>query len=493
MVASEDAAVIVDPYSSGRFLFYELKDRNIPIICVRSSLQLGSFFLRVYDTHRNYFAETVDFQEQCDSNLSTLVERLRLLPYRVVAVFAGCEPGVDLSERLAEALYLPTANGTALLRARKDKAEMQEQLRRCGVPAAEQLKSGDLKTLLDWANSRGQWPLVAKPISSSGSDGIFFCQGEADLREAHKVIVGTVNPNGVMNTDVALQEFLTGDEYIVDTVSRDGRHECVAIWVYRKRHGLPWNPTAIISEGNLLLPSSGDVQDQLVTYVCNVLDAVGLRFGPCHTEVMLTPRGPILVEVNCRLHGLQGPRLIELATGTSKATAAVDALLNGELFDHNWVPPPGRYLYPLKKHCQQLVLISPTEGYLTKPIQDVILSMKLPSVVEILPAVQKGGYLRQSCDLNSAAGTLLLVHESEEQLIADIERVREAEDNGQLYIVSEHPLPNSPRSGPASKNEELNSPRLQSIDKAAQVWAEFTLDKDSPTSSPDLELTGLVI
>lgn len=48
-------------------------------------------------------------------------------------MFAGCEPGVGLADILAEALKLPTANGTALSKARKDKAEMQEQLRRCGV------------------------------------------------------------------------------------------------------------------------------------------------------------------------------------------------------------------------------------------------------------------------------------------------------------------------------------------------------------------------
>ena len=29
-------------------------------------------------------------------------------------------------------------------------------------------------------------------------------------------------------------EFLAGDEYVVDTVSRDGVHKCVCIWKYIK-------------------------------------------------------------------------------------------------------------------------------------------------------------------------------------------------------------------------------------------------------------------
>merc|ERR1711972_568071 len=137
-----------------------------------------------------------------------------------------------------------------------------------------------------------------------------------------------------------------------------------------------------VSEGNRLLPPSGEKQDLLVDYTFKVLDAVGLRYGPCHTEIMLTARGPILVEVNCRLHGLQGPRLIELATGCSKAHAAADTLLGGKLFEERFVPAPERFLYPLQQQCQQLVLISPVEGYLKKPIQETIAEMMLPSVVE---------------------------------------------------------------------------------------------------------------
>ncbi len=35
------------------------------------------------------------------------------------------------------------------------------------------------------------------------------------------------------------------------------------------------------------------------------------------------------------------------------------------------------------------------------------LCQQLPSVVKVLPAVPKGRYLSQSCDLNSAAGYVL--------------------------------------------------------------------------------------
>jgi biotin carboxylase len=490
------AAVVVDPYSSGRFLVYELQQREVPIICVRSSLELSPYFLRVYDSHKHYFAETIDYPEL--GSIEALVAKVQCSAFEVTAVFAGSEPGVELAEYLSEALQLPTANGTGLLAARKDKAEMQDRLRACGVPAAAQFKSGKLDELLSWACDRNEWPLVAKPTGGSGSDGVFFCQGEDDLVKAHQQIIGAVNPNGVMNTDIALQEFLNGDEYIVDTVSRDGKHLIVAIWVYRKSRGLPWNPTAIISKCNVLLASDGEVQDQLANYAFQVLDAVGYRNGPCHTELMLTQRGPILVEVNTRLHGLQGPYLIGLATGTSKATYTADVLVdNGKLFNELYQPSPGRYLYPRHKYCVQLVLISPVEGYLKTSIQATISSMLLPSVIEVLPSVQRCGYIRQSCDLCTSAGQVLMVHESEEQIEADIQRIRDAEQSGELYPVSAEPLPDSPKLSPKMSPLSVGSgspgvaprSRMCSMEGAVEMWA--SLDELPEAADVTVQMTGL--
>lgn len=483
-----NAAVVVDPYSSGRFLLYELKKRDMPIICVRSSLKLGAYFLKVYETHKEYFVETVDFENF--ENVSQLVDFLRTLPFEVASVFGGSEPGVELADQLSEMLGLATANGTELLKARKDKAEMQERLRECGVPAAEQFRSGDLQALLKWARERGQWPVVAKPICSAGSDGVFFCQSEQDLTDAHKEIIGKLNPNGLINTDIALQEFLAGDEYIVDTVSFEGKHMIVACWVYEKLQGLPWNPTAILSTQNKLLPPTGEKQDELISYVTRVLDAVGIRYGACHTEVMFTKRGPILVEVNNRMHGLQGPRLIELATGTSKATYLADALAaEGELFNKLYVPQPDRYLYPMHKHCVQLILISSTEGYLRKPIQNVIKDMQLSSVVEICPAVQRGGYLRQTCDLPSSAGGVLMVHESAEVIENEVRLIRKAEKNGELYSISTEPLPESPKFSPESPKPASVCSPLHSMEKAEELWAVL---EELPEAA-EVELTGFDI
>jgi len=439
-VAPQTAAVVVvDPYSSGKYLLQELEQRGMPMIAVRSTTKMSQQFLRSHETNRRFFVEVFEFEEMT-GGMKQLADSLGSLPYEVVAVLPGSEPGVELANLLAHELELPAANPVDLLPARTDKAEMQEALRRNGVPAAKQFKSGDLEPLLEWARNENQWPLVAKPVGGAGSEGIFFCKKEDDIRAAHQHIVGNRSSTGALNTQLALQEFLDGDEYIVDTCSKNGKHLSVAIWVYKKIRGLPWNPTAIMPAQCMLLPPSGEIQDELVNYVFQVLDAVGLKNGPCHTEVMLTKRGPILVEVNARLHGLQGPRLIELCTGISKATYTADAMVyGGQLFEKLYGDGQangGRYLYPLQKNCVCAMLISPVEGVLMAPIEDTLAKMQLQSSLEILPAVGKGQRIVPTKDLPTLAGTVLFVHESLDQITADIQKIRDAEASLELYPVS---------------------------------------------------------
>jgi biotin carboxylase len=425
---SEEAVVVVDPYSSGRFYLYELKRRGYPIVVVRSSLDVGAYFKKVFDSHQEYFAAIIDFPNY--ASVDELQEALVSLPYTIVAVIAGSDVGVELADHLAEKMKMPNANGTELLLQRIDKASMQDQLRMCGIPAAEQIKSGQIQDLLLWARRWGKWPLVAKPSGGVGSEGIFFCKNEDDIVKAHGEIVGATNPKGVVNSAVALQEFLDGEEYIVDCISHEGRHICIAIWYQGKRRDLAWSPTSIMTTYNELLDPAGEIQNQLVNYTFQVLDAVGFKHGPSHNELMMTERGPILIEVNARMHGVQGPRVIELSTGTNKAEYACDIFVGDQkLFNSLYKAGPSRFLYQVKSQCFQLVLCCPRSGYYTRTLQDAIGALQLPSVVEVLSAKQVGDFQAASIDLPTSPGTVLMVHHSRAQLEADMRKIREAEED----------------------------------------------------------------
>ena len=62
---------------------------------------------------------------------------LLALPYRIVAVLAGSEPGVELADKLSHRLRLRT-NGEELSVARRNKYLMGEAVRAAGIRTVKQ-------------------------------------------------------------------------------------------------------------------------------------------------------------------------------------------------------------------------------------------------------------------------------------------------------------------------------------------------------------------
>lgn len=239
----------------------------------------------------------------------------RVSAYEPVAVMAGHEFGVEFADRLSEALGLPT-NGTALSKARRDKFTMIETIKAAGLRGARQLLATSAGELEAWHQEHGG-RVVVKPLSSAGNDGIRFCDTPQDSAAAFRELTGADNLFSQRNEGVVAQEYLYGGEYMVNTVSRDGRHHVTDIIATTR---ISVNGVHDISNSVYLLPRRGDVQDRLVPYALSVLDALGVRHGPAHTELKLTPEGPVLIETGARICGGDLPYYVRHATGESPST-----------------------------------------------------------------------------------------------------------------------------------------------------------------------------
>ena len=82
------------------------------------------------------------------------------------------------------------------------------------------------------------------------------------------------------------------------------------------------------------------------------------------------------------------------------------------------------------------ILSSVTQLVMIAPIQNNMQHGTSCWLHQVLPAYQKGKIIVPSCDLNTAAGYALMVHESAEQIEEDIATIRRAEEDGTLYQVS---------------------------------------------------------
>lgn len=68
-----------------------------------------------------------------------------------------------------------------------------------------------------------------------------------------------------------------------------------------------------------LVDPEDPVVDVLFSYVCQVLDATGVRNGPAHVEVMITDDGPRLIEIGARLAGAEQQELSFLGARESQS------------------------------------------------------------------------------------------------------------------------------------------------------------------------------
>ena len=402
--------IIVDGYSSGNLLAPEFKTREVNSDHVQSTENIWPTLIPSYrpeDFQRN-FPYAGDFS--------------RLLAWaheaKPLAVIAGTETGVELADRLSTALHLPNSNGTKKSLARRDKFLMIEACREAGLRVAQQSKAFDWQTANNWVRNANFSKFVVKPLKSAWTDQVFVCEDPAAVEKAFHEIVGSTNKLGIVNDAVLIQEFLPGTEYFINSVSCAGQHFFTDSWRYQKRtlHGHD-----CIYDTDVLLPSEGTLETALHNYVANVLNALEIKYGAAHAEVMWGEEGPILIEIGARLDGLTVPDYNRQSVGFSGLDVVLDAYLDAEKFRQRAAQP-----YKILKHARTVYLTSYVSGKI-KSIPGEALLRKLPSFFQMRLRSQPGSDLEPTKNFFSCPGFVNLVHENENILQQDYEAIRQIE------------------------------------------------------------------
>jgi biotin carboxylase len=350
----------------------------------------------------------------------TVVDRLR--EHAPVCVIPGQESAVLLADRLSDALGVPS-NGTTLSLARRDKYEMIETLRRAGVRCARQCKSGDPAVLTAWAERENTFPIVVKPVNSAGTDGVLICANVREVEAAARKVLATTNLFGEPNTEALAQTYLDGVEYIVDTVSSDGRRYVCGVWEYEKTL-LPGG-NRIYDKDILLDPDAAPVPE-LVSYVDEVLEAINIRWGPAHSEVIMTPEGPALVEIAARLNGNIDPGTHDVCLGTNQVALSALAYVRPDEFGTTVGDRVYQRLQPA------VVYNTPTElAGVVDSIDETALDeiRGLDSVHNVVVKLKPGKPIRPTVDLMTSTMRIYLTAPNHELLLADYEKCRQLKDS----------------------------------------------------------------
>ncbi|MEW2493782.1 ATP-grasp domain-containing protein [Streptomyces nodosus] len=269
---------------------------------------------------RPYLADHIAV-DLADTEATAAAVKTYAADHDLSGVMTYMEHHVVTTALLAQQLGLPGASPESM-EACRDKAATRRLLDVHGVPSARSVLAADADTAVTWAEEQG-FPVMIKPRAQAGSAGVMRADTPSEVRAAfdrasRETVLGldAYGPQGVL-----VEEFLDGPEISVETaVFGPGDSRIIA--VTRKRVGPP--PTAQ-EYGHCVDAHDPLLSDpELARLITAAVDAVGVTCGALCIEVMLTARGPRIVEINGRIGGDLLHVLISEALGLDLARIAAD-------------------------------------------------------------------------------------------------------------------------------------------------------------------------
>lgn len=218
----------------------------------------------------------------------------------------------------------------------------------------------ELKTL----ENQLSYPCIMKPTDNAGSHGVVLAHGFEDLLQSYEYSHASSRHGKVI-----IEEYLEGNEVSVEIMVVDGQVNILQI-TDKLTTGAPH----FVEMGHSQ-PSRHpiEVQNAIKDLAVQACKAVGIDQGPAHVEMMVTERGPVMIELGARMGGDNiTTSLVPLSTGIDMVKATIDVALGNQ---PNIEP---------RLHCGAAIrYIAAPEGII-KSITGIEEAKQLPGVKEVI-------------------------------------------------------------------------------------------------------------
>jgi biotin carboxylase len=286
--------VVVDPIKSGADLRNSLREVDAKVIDVYT---LDREFMNSLGVELPNEGEHI-----CSDDARQVAARLEPWTDRIQAVIPASEPATAFVARLARLLHLPSNHDPDPERFRNKEA-MRKHAHAAGVrvPAFFGIERGR-----DFEFPQSTRAHILKPLRAAGADAVKIVSSKLEVQQhmtrcAHDLF-------GNENTRWLLEEYVTGPEFAINTVSSGGRHQTIDIWEYCQ----PGDGASKVYDNpywNVLQIDKGRVWDELSAFAAATLERFAVEFGFCHIEVKIDLHSGCvyLIEIASRLPGAGMP------------------------------------------------------------------------------------------------------------------------------------------------------------------------------------------
>lgn len=166
------------------------------------------------------------------------------------------------------------------------------------------------------------FPCIVKPTDNAGSRGVILVDELLNLKQAY-----LYSRKQSRSGEVIIEEFMTGKEVSVEVLVANGTVNILAV-TDKLTTGAPHFVEMGHSQPSQLGINDIDIIKNLTIKAAK---AIGIELGPAHVEIMLSEKGPKVIELGARMAGdCIASHLVPLSTGIDMVKATIDITLGSE-------------------------------------------------------------------------------------------------------------------------------------------------------------------
>lgn len=204
-----------------------------------------------------------------------------------------------------------------------DKGKMIEKLHDYNVPHPWFFKIVDIENLKN-ISEKLSYPCICKPTDSSGSRGVILINNFLELEQSI-----LYSKQYSKSGEVIIEEFMIGEEVSVEVLVYNKEYFILNI-TDKLTTGAPYFVELGHSQPSNL---STKILEEIKKISINALKALNINNGAAHVEIIVTEKGPKIVEVGARMGGdCITTDLVPLSTGIDMVKAVIQIAL-GEKID----------------------------------------------------------------------------------------------------------------------------------------------------------------
>ena len=407
--------IVINAISTAANYIYDIRQLGYNPVCLELFVdEEGERRYRdLYDKHYSLIVEELPEILLSQGSYEKTLEKVKELD--PILILPGNDDAIEWATRMGYELGLPS-NNPKNIKKMTDKQHMQEALKDFNIRYIKSKIINSLDEAEKFVSELDKPQAVVKPSYGTATKGVCICKNTDEINDALSYNMEMFSNHE--NVDILIQEYIGGEEYIINSICCKGHNRIVSAFYYNKNiiegRGAIYDYTESIDETHPHF-------DKLKEYNDKVISAIGIEYGVTHAEYKIDENGPVLIEINCRVSGpSQKYSLIDSVWGEHETALSLESYLNPEKCIEKSSKPLKRLSYYTIKN----IIVYEEIKVKKSNIEDVFKDLE-----SFQGAISFGDnrVYPKTIDLSTAGGFIFLTNKDKDKILEDVFTIKRIE------------------------------------------------------------------